>query len=184
MICRQFCGLHKVIDADGFRPNVGIILANRDGRLFWGRRIGQDAWQFPQGGIDSDESPEEALFRELGEEIGLCREHVEILGATRGWLRYYLPRRYMRRRAQPRCIGQKQVWFMLRFVGHERDFRLDSTDTPEFDDWRWIEYWQPPREVVFFKRRVYRRALTELAPLVGRTPAKPVAERPGHPAGD
>ena len=81
----------QVIDSEGYRPNVGIILCNGEQRLFWARRIGQDAWQFPQGGIRSGESAEEALFRELHEEVGLRPEHVEIMGATRDWLYYRLP---------------------------------------------------------------------------------------------
>ncbi len=155
-----------VIDADGFRPNVGIILSNQEGRVLWARRIGEDAWQFPQGGIRTDETPEEALYRELREEIGLLPHHVEILGATRGWLRYRLPQRFIRRRCRPVCIGQKQVWFLLRFLGQESDVRLDLSDHPEFDRWCWVDYWRPAREVVSFKRGVYRRALKELAPLL------------------
>jgi len=96
-----------VIDVDGFRPNVGIMLANARHELLWARRIGQNAWQFPQGGIDHGESPEQALFRELHEEVGLTAEDVQVLGCTRGWLRYYLPKRFVRRNAWPRCIGQK-----------------------------------------------------------------------------
>ncbi len=155
-----------MIDPDGYRPNVGIILSNREGRLLWARRIGQDAWQFPQGGIRSDETPEEALYRELQEEVGLRADDVKVIGATRGWLRYRLPDRYVRRNARPVCIGQKQVWFLLQLVGSEEAVRLDATDHPEFDRWRWVSYWQPLREVVAFKRGVYRRALRELAPLL------------------
>ncbi len=154
-----------MLDADGFRPNVGIILSNREGRVLWARRIGEQAWQFPQGGIRTDETPQEALYRELYEEIGLHPHHVEVLGATRGWLRYRLPPRYIRRHCRPVCIGQKQVWFLLRFLGEESDVRLDCTDHPEFDCWRWVD-WRPAREVVSFKRGVYRRALKELAPLL------------------
>jgi len=155
-----------VIDPDGFRPNVGIILSNREGRLLWARRVGQDAWQFPQGGMRSDETPAEAMYRELSEEVGLRPRHVEVMGATRGWLRYRLPRRYIRRTSQPLCIGQKQVWFMLRLLCEDARVCLDSSETPEFDNWRWVDYWDPLREVVAFKRRVYRKALQELAPLV------------------
>jgi putative (di)nucleoside polyphosphate hydrolase len=155
-----------VIDPDGYRPNVGIILSNREGRLLWARRIGQDAWQFPQGGIHSDETPEEALYRELSEEIGLQPDHVELMGATRGWLRYRLPVRYIRHDTHPLCIGQKQVWFMLRLLSDDRFVQLDGTDEPEFDEWRWVTYWRPLREVVPFKRRVYECALKELAPLL------------------
>lgn len=132
----------------------------------WARRIRQNAWQFPQGGIQRRETPEQAMYRELREEVGLCPHHVEVLGATRGWLRYQLPDRLIRRHHKPVCIGQKQVWFMLRLLGEEQDVCLDSTDTPEFDHWRWVEYWHPLREVVSFKREVYKRALKELAPLV------------------
>ena len=90
-----------MIDFDGFRPNVGIILSNRDGQVLWARRAGQDAWQFPQGGIRTDETPCEAMYRELAEEVGLLEKHVEVMGATRGWLRYRLPPRYIRRSCRP-----------------------------------------------------------------------------------
>ena len=155
-----------MIDPDGFRPNVGIILSNWDGHVLWARRIGQQAWQFPQGGINRDETPEQALYRELGEEIGLGPEHVEIVGATKGWLRYRLPKRLVRHNTNPVCIGQKQVWFMLRLLSDEQAVRLDSSDRPEFESWRWVDYWHPLAEVVAFKRNVYRRALEELAPLL------------------
>ena len=155
-----------MIDPDGFRPNVGIILSNCEGRLLWARRIGQDAWQFPQGGIKRHESPEQALYRELWEELGLRPEHVDLIGCTRGWLRYNLPRRFIRRDCQPLCIGQKQIWFLLHLVGQETAVRLDACNKPEFDSWKWVNYWHPTREVIFFKRTVYRRALQELAPLL------------------
>src|SRR5690606_15101261 len=90
---RQQPRIPAVIDSDGFRPNVGIILTNGLGQVLWARRIGQEAWQFPQGGIQRNESPEQALFRELHEEVGLMPEDVEILACTRGWLRYRLPQR-------------------------------------------------------------------------------------------
>lgn len=155
-----------MIDSKGFRANVGIILCNGGGRVFWARRIRQDAWQFPQGGIQERESTEDALFRELHEEVGLRPEHVEVMGATRDWLYYRLPKHLIRRHSKPLCIGQKQRWFLLRLVGSEEDVCLDHCDTPEFDRWRWVSYWHPLREIVFFKRKVYERALTELAPLV------------------
>ena len=155
-----------MIDRDGFRPNVGIILVNDDNRLFWGRRIGQDAWQFPQGGIQPGETPEQAMYRELEEEVGLKPHQVELLGSTRHWLRYRLPKKFIRRNAHPVCIGQKQRWFLLRVCCDESDFCLDSCDKPEFDDWRWVKYWQPVQDVIYFKRKVYQRALEELAPLV------------------
>ena len=155
-----------MIDADGFRPNVGIILCNDRRRLFWGRRIGQDAWQFPQGGIKPDETPEQAMFRELREEVGLEPGQVQILGVTKGWLRYRLPDRYIRRHSNPVCIGQKQRWFLLRVLCEETDFCLDLSEKPEFDHWRWVKYWYPVDRVVYFKRGVYARALRELGPLL------------------
>jgi putative (di)nucleoside polyphosphate hydrolase len=158
--------INPVIDSDGFRANVGIILCNNQRKLFWGRRIGQDAWQFPQGGINEQESPEEALFRELEEEVGLLPHQVEIIGSTNGWLRYRLPKRFIRRNSEPLCIGQKQRWYLLRVLCDETDFCLDKCEKPEFDNWRWVSYWRPVKEVVYFKRSVYSKALRELAPLL------------------
>ena len=158
--------VEAIIDPQGFRANVGIVLMNARGQVFWGRRIGMSAWQFPQGGINPDESAEEAMFRELQEEVGLRPEDVEVIGCTRRWLRYRLPRRYVRRTQTPVCIGQKQRWFVLRLAAGEERVDLRSASEPEFDDWRWIDYWESVRLIVPFKREVYFRALTELAPLV------------------
>lgn len=167
----------QVIDSDGFRPNVGIILANDLGKVLLARRIGQNAWQFPQGGIQQNETAEEALYRELNEEVGLQPEHVTVLGATQGWLRYRLPTHLVRRRQQPTCIGQKQVWFLLRLTAEDSLVRLDASSEPEFDDWAWVSYWKPVGEVVAFKRKVYRRALEELAPLMFPTDAPAIPTR-------
>ena len=153
-----------MIDSDGFRPNVGIILANQCGQVLWAKRIGQDAWQFPQGGINVDETPEQAMYRELYEEIGLQPEDVRVLACTRGWLRYRLPRRLLRKDSRPLCIGQKQKWFLLELVSPDEQVKVDLSDSPEFDDWRWVSYWFPVGRVVAFKRDVYRRAMKELAP--------------------
>lgn len=153
------------IDNEGFRANVGIVLIRDGGEVFLGSRSDGRGWQFPQGGVKRNESPDEAVFRELREEIGLERDDVEVLASTRDWLRYRLPRQYVRRRSRPLCIGQKQRWFLLRLLGDEQHLRFDLTGQPEFDDWRWVDYWAPVREVIFFKRVVYAQALTEL----GRT---------------
>ena len=157
-----------VIDPDGYRPNVAIVLTNDEGEVFWARRVGHDGWQFPQGGMLSDETPEEAMYRELFEETGLRSSHVELLASTPGWLRYRLPSRYIRQGKKPLCIGQKQVWFLLRLIGEEKDLCLDRCEQPEFDDFRWVDYWYPAHHVVTFKRRVYRRALHLLAPSMER----------------
>jgi putative (di)nucleoside polyphosphate hydrolase len=150
------------IDRHGFRANVGIVLTRGNGELFLGGRVGGRGWQFPQGGVNRGEQVEEALFRELTEEIGLTSRDVEVLGSTRGWLRYRLPRQYVR----DRCIGQKQRWFLLRLTADPPKFRFDCTDQPEFDRWRWVDFWTPVREVVYFKRRVYSRALHDLGRLM------------------
>lgn len=154
------------IDTEGFRANVGIILANEAGKLLLGGRIGSKGWQFPQGGMKAGESPEQAMFRELHEEIGLTPEDVDVLGATDDWLRYRLPERYVRHGSEPLCIGQKQRWFILRLTGNDERVRLDLGDDPEFDRWRWVDFWRPVNEVIYFKRRVYARALHELGPHV------------------
>lgn len=159
-----------MIDSDGFRANVGIIVTSTSAQVLWAKRIGQEAWQFPQGGIQRGESPEQALLRELHEELGLRRADVEILGVTRGWMRYRLPSRYVRQGRGRVCIGQKQKWFALRLRGPEHLVRFDATAKPEFDGWRWVDWWHPIEEVVEFKRGVYRRALEELAPLTGVPP--------------
>lgn len=162
-----------MVDAEGFRPNVGIILANAAGRLLWARRVGMDAWQFPQGGVNPGETVEQALYRELREELGLERDAVEQLGATREWLRYTLPQRYIRKGRIPLCIGQKQRWFALRLKAPDSAVRFDLGAPPEFDHWRWVDYWHPLKEVVPFKRAVYEAALHELEPLLRAPP--PVA---------
>lgn len=153
-----------VIDSEGFRPNVGIIVCNGDGRVLWARRRGHDAWQFPQGGISGGESPEEAMYRELHEEVGLKPQDVKVLARTQGWLRYHLPDRFIRRQENPRCIGQKQKWFLLELVGSEASIDLKVMQKPEFEDWRWVSYWYPLDQVIDFKRNVYLQAMKQLAP--------------------
>ena len=155
-----------MIDRDGYRLNVGIILCNNEGRLFWARRIGMQSWQYPQGGIKRNEDPEAAMYRELYEEVGLKSHDVELIGRTSKWLRYELPERYIRKRSYPVCIGQKQIWFMLRLASEESSIRLDCSEKPEFDNWCWVDYWHPVEDVVYFKKNVYQQALTELVDLL------------------
>lgn len=163
-----------MIDSGGFRANVGIILTDAQGRLLWARRLGQNSWQFPQGGIKSGESPEQAMYRELREEVGLYPQDVAVLACTRGWLRYRLPRRMVRHDCAPVCIGQKQKWFLLQLMVPESRIEFDATNHPEFDGWRWVSYWYPLREVVSFKHEVYRRALCELVSFIPVSNGLPV----------
>ncbi len=152
-----------MLDRDGFRPNVGIVLLNQKNQVFWGKRIRTHSWQFPQGGIDRGEAPEQAMYRELHEEVGLLHEHVRIVARTRDWLRYEVPDRYIRRDARGHYKGQKQIWFLVQLTGHDWDLNLRATTHPEFDAWRWNDYWVPLDMVVEFKRGVYELALTELS---------------------
>ncbi len=154
------------IDEDGYRANVGIVLCNGDGAVLLGGRKGQGGWQFPQGGVRVDEDVEAAMYRELQEEIGLDVSDVEILGQTSSWLQYDLPDKYIRHHVRPLCVGQKQRWFLLRLVSGEQRLRLDTTSLPEFDRWRWVDYWRPVKEVIYFKRQVYVQALQELGPVL------------------
>ena len=156
-------GFKNVIDSDGFRFNVGIIVFNDKGDLLWARRVGQNSWQFPQGGVDEGETEEQTLFIELMEEIGLSPDDVEIVSQTRGWLRYVLPKRYQRSGRSPLCIGQKQKWFLLYLKSPDDKINVSGHSTQEFDDWRWVTYWYPLSHVVAFKRDVYQKALTELS---------------------
>lgn len=158
-----------MLDREGFRPNVGIILLNQKSQVFWGKRVRTHSWQFPQGGIDRGETPEQAMFRELFEELGLRPEHVRIIARTRDWLRYEVPDKYVRRDARGFYRGQKQIWYLLKMLGLDSDINLRATDHPEFDAWRWNEYWVPLDAVIEFKREVYQLALNELAPHLARS---------------
>ena len=154
-----------VIDQSGFRQNVGIILVNELNQLFWAKRIKQRAWQFPQGGVNDNENVTSAMYRELWEEIGLQEQDVQILGQTKNWLRYTLPKKLLRT-DRPACIGQKQKWFLLKLVGEEAAIDFNKTGKPEFDQWRWVSYWYPIKQVIAFKKEVYCRALRELSPIL------------------
>jgi putative (di)nucleoside polyphosphate hydrolase len=157
--------MSDVIDSDGFRANVGILLMRGGGEVFLGRQVGGRGWQFPQGGVRPGEALDAAAYRELHEEVGLLRADVELIGQTGQWLRYRLPAKYVRRNRHPLCIGQKQRWFLMRLKRADTQFDFAHTDEPEFDEFRWANYWDPVREIIYFKRAVYVSALRELAPL-------------------
>lgn len=152
----------QIIDKQGYRHNVGIILCNKKDQVFWARRIGENAWQFPQGGVRINESLEKAMYRELNEEIGLCSNDVKIIGSTNDWLHYDLPKQFVDHTRKPLCIGQKQVWFMLRLITDDNKVSFTKSNKPEFDGWCWLNYWEPVRQVVGFKQGVYQSALEEL----------------------
>jgi putative (di)nucleoside polyphosphate hydrolase len=155
-----------VIDQDGFRQGIGIILVNSNRQVFLAKRIGKEAWQFPQGGMQAEETPEQSMFRELKEEIGLQPDDVTVISSTRRWLRYRLPKRLVRHYSKPLCVGQKQKWFLLKLANEQAQFNLAATDSPEFDSWAWVSYWYPLSQVVAFKRRVYNLAMKEFARIV------------------
>ena len=157
-----------MLDREGYRPNVGIILVNNKNEVFWGKRIREHAWQFPQGGIKHGESPVQAMYRELHEEVGLLPDHVRVLGRTRDWLRYDVPDTFIRRESRGHYRGQKQIWFLLRLIGRDSDVCLRATHHPEFDAWRWSPYWVSLDAVIEFKRDVYTQALNELSPHIFR----------------
>jgi len=159
-----------MIDRDGYRPNVAIILCNAKNEVFWGKRIREHSWQFPQGGINHGEAPEDAMYRELEEETGLKREHVKILGRTKNWLHYNVPSHWVKREWRGTYKGQKQIWYLLRLTGRDHDIHLRASEHPEFDAWRWHDYWVPLDTVIDFKRDVYRKALHQLAQYLERPP--------------
>jgi putative (di)nucleoside polyphosphate hydrolase len=151
-----------MIDKDGYRPNVGIVICNANNKVFWAKRAQEHTWQFPQGGIQKGEAPEEAMYRELMEEVGLKPHQVEILGRTKDWLKYEVPPQWLQKDYKGTYKGQKQIWYLLRMKGEDNDIYLKNTKKPEFDAWRWHDYWMPLTEVIEFKRDVYRLALNEL----------------------
>ena len=152
-----------MLDKQGYRLNVGIVIANGRGELLWAHRVRQGGWQFPQGGINQGETAEAACYRELEEEVGLKQQDVEVWATTRHWLRYRLPKKMIRATKGQECIGQKQKWFLLRLKSPESAVQLDLSARPEFDEWRWVSYWYPVNQIVEFKRQVYQRMLKEFA---------------------
>lgn len=149
------------LDRDGYRANVGIIVCNHSSQVLWARRIRHDGWQFPQGGVERKESPRQAAYRELFEEVGLYPHQVRLLGITQKWYRYDVPNR-----PNNRFRGQKQQWFLFHLTGEDEDVCLDRSHKPEFDGWCWVDYWHPLNNIISFKRGVYKEALSELEPIM------------------
>ena len=155
-----------MIDENGYRKNVGIILCNANNKLLVCRRNRENSWQFPQGGFEDHETSENAMYRELYEEIGLKNDDVQILGKTKGWLKYDLPRKYQRKTNNQLCIGQKQIWFLLRLISEDSNINLLSSEKPEFDSWKWVDKDEPLKMVIDFKKNVYTEAISQLIPLI------------------
>ena len=155
-----------IIDHKGYRRGVGIVVSDGRGRVMLARRSDRRGWQFPQGGVRPGETPRAAMYRELKEELGLEASQVRELARMGSWVSYRLPVRY-RRSAAPHCIGQKQLWWLLRLVSGDEEVRPELADDPEFDGWSWVDYWTPLDEVVFFKRDVYKQVLTEFEQSAG-----------------
>jgi putative (di)nucleoside polyphosphate hydrolase len=151
-----------MIDQDGYRPNVASVIINKDNKILWAKRVDEDNWQFPQGGIQKGETPEQAMYREVYEEVGLKKNSFEILGRSADWLKYDVPEKFVKTYWQGRYKGQKQIWFLLKFIGSDDLINLNLHDSPEFDDWRWENFWHPLQDVVDFKKEVYSAALNEL----------------------
>ena len=173
-----------MIDFDGYRPNVGIVICNNKGQVLWAKRYGQNSWQFPQGGINDNETPEQAMFRELFEEVGLTPKDVRVLYASKQWLRYKLPKRLLRHDSKPMCIGQEQRWFLLQLVTDTKNINMQCSKTPEFDGWRWVSFWYPVRQVVSFKKEVYRKAMKEFAAVLFDENSKALAQTETSTFGD
>ena len=151
-----------------YRPAVGIVLTNDRDQVLLGRRNDmQNQWQFPQGGIDPQEEPQTAALRELEEETGIGSNCVEVVCNTRGYLKYDYPSSVIQElnvQKTWRYAGQKVQFFLLRYQGTDEDIDVKSVAKPEFDVWKWVEYWEPLELIVEFKRDMYRRVLSELAP--------------------
>jgi putative (di)nucleoside polyphosphate hydrolase len=155
-----------MINKKGMRSGIAIILLNDQNKVFWAKRIGQNAFQFPQGGVQENETPEETMYRELYEEVGLKPKDVQMLGQSKDWLRYHLPKQFIRVHSKPLCVGQRLKWFLLRLVSNDDKINFKAFETPEFDGYLWVDYWLPLKQIIPFKRHIYKKALTEFEPIV------------------
>ena len=151
-------------DATQYRPCVGVMLINGDGQAFVGKRIDTkegDWWQMPQGGVDEGEDLREAAYRELHEETGVRREHVEIVAETANELFYDLPPELHGKLWGGKYRGQRQTWYCARFLGTDEDIDLEAHSHPEFSEWRWVDRASLPELIIPFKKPVYRTVVEE-----------------------
>lgn len=150
-----------------YRPNVGIIIFNREGKLLWCKRKSGDGWQFPQGGIDENEAPEKAIIRETYEEVGIKEDRLEIIKINEKWINYDVPKNKIPRYFSfnnRKFKGQTQKWFLARFLGKDEEINLAAHNQIEFTEWIWSSYWYPVRAGVEFKRDAYREVLNDFLP--------------------
>lgn len=154
-----------MIDPEGFRLNVGIVLVNSDNKVLWAKRKGaqaagyQNCWQFPQGGIQENETAHQALYRELQEELGLSPEQVKLLSEMPEWLRYFFPKPLFFEKETAVCVGQKQRWFLLRLLVDDSHIGLDRYAEQELDAFEWVDHAYALQNVVAFKKEVYAEVL-------------------------
>lgn len=148
-----------------YRPCVGIVLINARGEIFAGQRLDStaDAWQMPQGGIDAGEKPREAALRELWEETGVTADLVEFVAKTEDWVTYDLPPELLGKVWGGKYRGQRQKWFLFRFLGSDEAIRI-ATEHPEFSRWRWIGADEMVGAIVPFKRAVYAQVVAAFRP--------------------
>lgn len=149
-----------------WRPNVGMIVANAHNQVLWAKRADKDAWQFPQGGINPGEAPEQAMYRELNEELGLEPGDVEVLAISQDWQRYNFSSPMESDDGQL-YHGQEQKWFLLRLLAEDEAIKLEQCAKPEFDTWKWVDYWLPQNEIVEFKKDVYVAVMREFSAMLG-----------------
>lgn len=152
-----------ILYKNGYRPNVCIVLCNKNNQVMIFNRIYDNGWQFPQGGINEDEKPIDAMYRELYEETGLGREDIKLIARTHNWISYNIPNRWIRPSSRGLINGQKQIWYLCQILVSSKQINLKATNHPEFSEWEWIEYWEPINRIINFKKSVYQRALIELS---------------------
>lgn len=155
----------KAVDAQGYRPNVGMVICNDRHELFWAKRRGMNAWQFPQGGIRPGESLLEAMYRELEEEVGLHADDVNVIGQTEEWVKYEFGGSKTTRSGET-YVGQKQIWFLLHLISSDDRIDINHPEHQEFDEWTWVDYEHPKNAIVDFKKPVYDHILTYFKPLI------------------